>query len=92
MPDVELEPLQSRPDPKIHAVYEYAQPLEPIADQRGDVNWLCGHCRAVVVDGIRPGIEPLAPPPGLTFRCPACGKYNLFRMSPGAYDREFAEG
>jgi hypothetical protein len=92
MPDVELERLESRPDPKVHAVYEYAEPLEPLPDQRGDDNWVCGHCHAVVVRGIRAGIEPLAPVPGLVFRCPTCGKYNLFRMSPGALDREFAEG
>lgn len=33
MPDVELEPLDSQPDPKVDAVYEFGQPIEPLLDQ-----------------------------------------------------------
>ena len=54
MPNITLKALEGRPDPKIHAVVENAAPLEPIHGQRGDDNWLCGHCDAIVVKGIRP--------------------------------------
>lgn len=92
MPDTELEPLEARPDPAVQAIFEYQTPLVPTADQRGDVNYLCGHCRAIVIQGIRAGLEPKAPPPGLIIRCSNCSKYSLFRMSFKTHDREFASG
>jgi hypothetical protein len=90
MPDADLEQLDARPDPGVHAIFEYQTPLVPIADERGDVNYRCAHCHAIVIQGIRAGLEPKAPPPGLIIRCSDCGEYNLFRMSFRTHDREFA--
>lgn len=92
MSDVELEPLPARPDPKVQAIFEFATPLLPIDSQRGDVNRLCGHCRAVLIQGINGDVEPLAPPPGLAIRCSKCTRYSLFRMSFATHDAEFADG
>jgi hypothetical protein len=56
MPDAELESLDARPDPKVRAIFEYQTPLFQIPDQRGDVNYLCGRCRAIVIQlGARTG-------------------------------------
>lgn len=68
MPDIKL-PIIPKPAAGTRAVFQGK--AKPFIKGTGDINYLCGNCAEILLQGVRPDQVK-----NIVFRCPSCGSYN----------------